>query len=134
MLGRQRQDDPWDSMARQPSLLGELQTSEKPCLQNNKVDGWRTDTQECALTFTCTCIHTHTCIYTHKEKMGAQHAASEAEMSEEAATQARPMLPASTKLEEARESQFIIVEQRGLASTLILASGLQDQETIHLLF
>lgn len=69
-----------------------------------------------------------------KKRWGPQHAASEAEMGKEVATQARPVLQASTKLEEARESPLIIVEQRGLASTLILASGLQDQEIIHLLF
>ena len=79
-------------------------------------------------------MHVRTHTHTHTEKMGTQHAASEAEMGKEAATQARPMLPTSTKLEEARESQFVIVEQRGLTSTLILASGLQDQETIHILF
>lgn len=74
-------------------------------------------------------MHTyeHTHIYTHKEKMGGPVCSIRSRDD-------WPMLLASTKLKEARESPLIIVEQRGLASTLILASGSQEQDTIHLLF
>lgn len=43
--------------------------------------------------------------------MGTQHSVSEAEMGEGAETQARPMLPAPTKLKEAGRSPLVILEQ-----------------------
>ena len=39
-LWRQRQQDAWNSLTSQPSLLGELQASEKFCIKN-KVDSIR---------------------------------------------------------------------------------------------
>lgn len=55
VLGKQKQVGPLSSMARQPSLLGEHQASERNCPQRKK--GWmlsETVTQHCPLAFTCT--------------------------------------------------------------------------------
>lgn len=61
-LGRQRQADPWGSLAKQPSLKGELKTNERPCLKT-KMDGiLRNNTRGCLLVFThmCTYVDMHT--------------------------------------------------------------------------
>ena len=40
-LGRQRQTDPWRSLAGKPSLPAELQASERPCLKSRQGQGLR---------------------------------------------------------------------------------------------
>lgn len=60
--------------------------------------------------------------------------ASEARRNETATTQAKPRLPACTKLEETGRTPLITLEQGHSASTPILTSALQDHELIHFLF
>lgn len=73
-VGRRRQENPWELMGSQPSLLNEVLTSERPCFKINMTAFWevKPEVVPCLLhthtytrTHTCTltCIHEHT--HTH---------------------------------------------------------------------
>lgn len=68
LLGRERQEDPWVSLASQSNQIGELQANRRPCLKRGRWHSrtWHLRIGSILLMHMCTCTHPpHIIMYTH---------------------------------------------------------------------